>query len=1040
MERMLINATRDEKRVALVQENVLFDFITERPGFEQKIGNIYLARITSIEPSLDAVFVEFGSERHGFLPLKEISRQYFSQKSEQYDRPGIRDLLRVGQELLIQVEKEERGNKGAALTTYISLAGSYLVLMPNSPRAGGISRRIEGDERDQLREILAQVTIPEGMGLIVRTAAIGRTNDELKWDLDVLLSHWRNIEEASKSRSAPALIHAEGNVVVRAIRDYVRQDTAEIIIDDETEYQNAKHYLEQIRPDIADRVKLYADTTPLFSRYGIEHQIETAYKRAIDLPSGASIVIDYTEALVSIDVNSARATKGGSIETTAFNTNIEAAEEIARQLRLRDIGGLIVIDFIDMLETKHQFEVEKHLTNALKYDRARIQIQRISRFGLLEMSRQRLRPSLRDSHQHVCPTCSGHGTIRSVETVALTLVRIIEEEALKAQTAEVVVQASTEASTYLLNEKRHLLAAIEKNHGVKVSVIPNPNLQSSNHTKKRIRLSDADESGRSSSDRLQEPTVEINLPSSTERHSAHKPAVQQMVHTRPDKAAASGGLFKRIWDTMFGQEEEAVETSADETFQQKPAYAPRTATRGGQRPPRRPRAEEGTDNRDSRDTRDSRDSRDSRDRPTDSRERSTSGRRYGDSSRTNERSDERSGQRSGDSRQRTTGQRQQRTGGRNASAVKPISGSKSTQYSENPNEDHYNEYSQKVDHSATTSRTKTPNVTDLVLKPTHIDKMADEAPITIKASTSSSHAPTFRSATSTTSHSPSSTSSATAGSASDRTTSSSSTSSSQRLASTTSYAPRSGSSTSVSPTQQRSTSSYSPSSTPSAASLSSGGLSSTTQANGSIAAGPASGAQAAEPLSGGAARNLQATGATSGGTASGSQSVGTISGNTGNAQQTTAINSANISSAVTSSSNLTSSTSGDRQSPSYSAAVSQSSGASSSGNTQVSSSGATQASGISTGNIQKVGTTSSGTPTSANIAGSSPTAGSHSTSLPVSGSASSSNQGTSSTSSSSNVEDNQKPLIVRASAQEDKPNTSTSAISPDKKDKENSDA
>lgn len=699
MERMLINASqRDEKRVAIVSENVLYDFITERPGFEQKIGNIYLAKITSIEPSLDAVFVDYGSERHGFLPLKEISREYFINRPDQEGRMNIRELLRVGQEIMIQVEKEERGNKGAALTTYISLAGSYLVLMPNSPRAGGISRRIEGDERDQLREILNQVSVPDGMGLIVRTAAIGRTNDELKWDLEVLLSHWNNIVAAAKTRSAPFLIHQEGNVVIRAIRDYVRQDTAEIIIDDETEFQNAKHYLEQIRPDVADRVKLYSDPTPLFSRYGIEHQIETAYKRTIDLPSGASIVIDYTEALVSIDVNSARATKGRNIESTAFNTNLEAAKEIARQLRLRDIGGLIVIDFIDMIDPSNQVEVEKHLSRALKNDRARIQLQRISRFGLLEMSRQRLRPSLRDSHQHVCPTCSGHGTIRSVDSVALTLVRIIEEEALKPQTSEIVVQASTEAATYLLNEKRHLLAGIEKNHDVKVSVIPNPNLQSSNFIKKRIRVSDVDESGLASSDRLQVAQVDINLPTAADRAAPDKPAVQQLYPTRPEKSAQSGGIMKRLWSSMFGQQDDDSEgpgsESVPQSVQSKPSYTSR-APAGKQRS-RRPRSEEMMEGQSSQES------------SASSRPRSSS--RYNE----NKPSD-RSNQRRGEPRQRPSGQRTRPTPGKNPST--------SSQFEEQS-------YPPKV--------TPAPPV---AIKPPVQEPRPEEAPIKIKAAASTAPAP-----------------------------------------------------------------------------------------------------------------------------------------------------------------------------------------------------------------------------------------------------------------------------------------------------------
>lgn len=717
MERMLINASQhDEKRVAIVSENVLYDFITERPGFEQKIGNIYLAKITSVEPSLDAVFVDYGSERHGFLPLKEISREYFINKPDQEGRQNIRDLLRVGQEIMIQVEKEERGNKGAALTTYISLAGSYLVLMPNSPRAGGISRRIEGDERDQLRDILNQVSVPDGMGLIVRTAAIGRTNDELKWDLEVLLSHWNNIVAAAKTRSAPFLIHQEGNVVIRAIRDYVRQDTAEIIIDDETEFQNAKHYLEQIRPDVADRVKLYTDTTPLFSRYGIEHQIETAYKRTIDLPSGASIVIDYTEALVSIDVNSARATKGRNIESTAFNTNLEAAKEIARQLRLRDIGGLIVIDFIDMIDPSNQVEVEKHLSRALKNDRARIQLQRISRFGLLEMSRQRLRPSLRDSHQHVCPTCSGHGSIRSVDSVALTLARIIEEEALKPQTSEIIIQASAEAATYLLNEKRHLLASIEKNHDVKVSVIPNPNLQSSNFIKKRIRVSDVDESGISSSDRLQVAQIDVNLPSAADRATPDKPAVQQLIPTRPEKAPQSSGLMKRLWSSMFGQQdEESSETaiigggSGSQTTQNKPSYSSRPPS-GKQRPRRPSRNDESLESQTSQES-----SGESRGRP---------GGRYGES-----KTADRSSQRRGEPRQRSSGPRTRPSTSKNPS-------SKSSQREKPPQ---YTEHFENQNYNTPPLGTA---VSPVPPKPTVLEPRLEEAPIKIKASAPISSAPT----------------------------------------------------------------------------------------------------------------------------------------------------------------------------------------------------------------------------------------------------------------------------------------------------------
>ncbi|MDQ2993639.1 MAG: Rne/Rng family ribonuclease [Pseudomonadota bacterium] len=601
MERMLINAAqRDELRVAVclcsgadLQHNKLYDLIVERPGFEQKIGNIYLARITSVEPSLDACFVEFGSDRHGFLPLKEISPEYFRHPlSSPDEKPNIREQLHVGQEIMIQVEKEERGNKGAALTTFISLAGSYIVLMPNNPRAGGISRRIEGDERDQLRELLNQLNLPPQMGLIVRTAALSRTFEELRWDLDVLLAHWANIEIAAKSRAAPFLIHREGNVVIRAIRDYVRQDTVEILIDDETEFQNAKHYLEQIRPDIAERVKHYTEPTPMFSRFNIEHQIETAHKRTIELPSGASIVIDTTEALVSIDINSARATKGSDIEETARNTNLEAATEIARQLRLRDIGGLIVIDFIDMNSPRNQRDVENHLQSALKSDRARVQTQRISRFGLLEMSRQRLRPSLREAHQNICPTCNGHGTVHSVESVALTLTRIIEEEALKPQTSEIIIQASTEAATFLLNEKRAILDSIEKAHQLKVTIIPNPNLQSANFLKKRIRTVDEDSLSKPSSERLQDTEVDFNVGAQQERRVADQPAVKQNLPTRPEKTSVANNIIKRLWSTVFGGNEESSATtktaSSDSSqeskrYQQRPSQGQRSQKTGERR-------------------------------------------------------------------------------------------------------------------------------------------------------------------------------------------------------------------------------------------------------------------------------------------------------------------------------------------------------------------------------------------------------------------------------------------------------------------------
>ncbi|WP_454901106.1 ribonuclease E, partial [Aggregatibacter sp.] len=419
MKRMLINATqKEELRVALVDGQRLFDLDIESPGHEQKKANIYKGKITRVEPSLEAAFVDYGAERHGFLPLKEIAREYFPADYVYQGRPNIRDIISEGQEVIVQVNKEERGNKGAALTTFISLAGSYLVIMPNNPRAGGISRRIEGDERLELKDALSSLDVPEGVGLIVRTAGVGKSPEELQWDLKVLLHHWEAIKQASESRPAPFLIHQESDVIVRAIRDYLRRDIGEILIDSPKVYEKAKAHIKLVRPDFINRVKLYQGEVPLFSHYQIESQIESAFQREVRLPSGGSIVIDATEALTAIDINSARSTRGGDIEETALNTNLEAADEIARQLRLRDLGGLIVIDFIDMTPVRHQREVENRIRDAVRQDRARIQISRISRFGLLEMSRQRLSPSLGESSHHVCPRCQGTGKIRDNESLS----------------------------------------------------------------------------------------------------------------------------------------------------------------------------------------------------------------------------------------------------------------------------------------------------------------------------------------------------------------------------------------------------------------------------------------------------------------------------------------------------------------------------------------------------------------------------------------------------------------------------------------------
>ncbi|WP_412125770.1 ribonuclease E [Yersinia pestis] len=490
MKRMLINATQQEElRVALVDGQRLYDLDIESPGHEQKKANIYKGKITRIEPSLEAAFVDYGAERHGFLPLKEISREYFPNNYSSHGRPNIKDVLREGQEVIVQVDKEERGNKGAALTTFISLAGSYLVLMPNNPRAGGISRRIEGDDRTELKEALSSLQLPDGMGLIVRTAGVGKSADALQWDLSFRLKHWDAIKKAAEGRPAPFLIHQESNVIVRAFRDYLRPDIGEILIDNPKVLELAKEHIAALgRPDFSSKIKLYSGEIPLFSHYQIESQIESAFQREVRLPSGGSIVIDTTEALTAIDINSARATRGGDIEETAFNTNLEAADEIARQLRLRDLGGLIVIDFIDMTPVRHQREVENRLRDAVRQDRARIQIGRISRFGLLEMSRQRLSPSLGESSHHVCPRCSGTGTVRDNESLSLSILRLIEEEALKENTHEVHAIVPVQIASYLLNEKRESVNAIEKRQGgVRAVIVPNDQMQTPHYSVLRVR-------------------------------------------------------------------------------------------------------------------------------------------------------------------------------------------------------------------------------------------------------------------------------------------------------------------------------------------------------------------------------------------------------------------------------------------------------------------------------------------------------------------------------------------------------------------------
>ena len=494
MKRMLINATQSEElRVALVDGQRLFDLDIENHSHEQKKGNIYRARVTRVEPSLEAAFVEFGSERQGFLPLKEISSEYFTKPVDQIQGRGkIEELVKEGTELLVQVEKEERGTKGAALTTFLSLAGRYMVLMPNNPRAGGISRRIEGEDRGQLKEALSALNIPKGMGVIIRTAGVGRTSEELQWDLDYLCQAFDSIKAATLTKRAPCLIYQEGDIITRAIRDYLKADISEVLIDNPDVFARAKEFVAAVMPSFANKVKQYTDDIPLFNRYQIESQIESAFEREVKLPSGGSLVIDPTEALVSIDINSARATKGNDIEATALNTNLEAAEEIARQLRLRDMGGLVVIDFIDMSPAKNRRAVEERMRDSLKHDRARVQIGSISRFGLMEMSRQRLRPSLGETAGHVCPRCVGTGYIRDLRSLALALLRLIEEEGSKDKTGEVRAQVPVDIATFLLNEKRVQIRSIENRNRIRVVIIPNPHMQTPHFEVKRLRENEVD--------------------------------------------------------------------------------------------------------------------------------------------------------------------------------------------------------------------------------------------------------------------------------------------------------------------------------------------------------------------------------------------------------------------------------------------------------------------------------------------------------------------------------------------------------------------
>lgn len=592
MKRMLINATQPEElRVALVDGQKLYDLDIEVPSRGQKKSNVYKGKITRVEPSLEAAFVDYGAERHGFLPLKEVARGYFREGVGDSNRVTIKEALREGQEVIVQIEKEERGNKGAALTTFISLAGRYLVLMPNNPRAGGVSRRIEGDDRNVVRDAMAQLEYPADMGLIVRTAGVGRQAEELQWDLDYLLQLWDSISRAAGERPAPFLIYQESNVIIRALRDHLRNDIGEILVDDEDVHKRAIEFVTQVMPHNLKKLKHYSDPVPLFSRYQIESQIESAFQREVTLPSGGAIVIDHTEALLSIDINSARATKGSDIEETALNTNLEAADEIARQLRLRDLGGLIVIDFIDMQPTKHQREVENRLRDALKMDRARVQLGRISRFGLLEMSRQRLRPSLGESSQIVCPRCKGQGTVRGVESLALSILRIIEESAMKEKTGRVIARVPVDVGTYLLNEKREILVKLEHLHKLDIVLIPTPKLETPHYEIKRVRSDELDvEENALSHQMLAETEVDTELEDhlgAAKSVEVEKPAVQLVAHTspvpiikqEPAVVQSSPGLLRRMWSNLFGKNVE-IETPAE--LAEKPGQSARRSRDAGE--------------------------------------------------------------------------------------------------------------------------------------------------------------------------------------------------------------------------------------------------------------------------------------------------------------------------------------------------------------------------------------------------------------------------------------------------------------------------
>lgn len=617
--KMLINATqKEELRVALVDGQILDGIDFERLGRGQQKGNIYKGRITRVEPSLEAAFVDYGADRHGFLPLKEVAPEYY-QSDFREDRGSSRNMLRSGQEVIVQIDKEERGTKGAALTTYIGLAGCYSVLMPNNPKGGGISRRIEGEEREEMRDILSQLELPETMGIIIRTAGLGRSIDELQWDLSVLLSQWTAIQEASLHGAAPFLIYQESDVILRAIRDYLRPDVEEILVDTPEAFEKVRNHVRVVRPDFEGRVKFYDDSTSLFNRYQVESQIESAHQKVVQLPNRASIVIDHTEALVAIDINSARATEGSDIEETALNTNLVAAKEIARQMRLRDLGGLVVIDFIDMQSTRNQRTVENLLRDELKHDRARVQMGRISRFGLLELSRQRLRPSLGDSSHVTCPRCTGKGTIRSVTSLALAILRVIEEETLKPNTQQIRVHLPVDVATYLINEKRDALSKLEKRHHTHILLLPNMNFTSPHYELERIRKDEYNQMSSVESHLLakkEAPTAPVMpgaSPSSSqpEAEPAMKAFLQSPAPMRAEKDASS--LIRRIWSAVFGSAEEQETSKTTPSTSASPTRAARPARRdfrdrreGSSNAGRthHPRGGRDRDNRDNRDNRD----------------------------------------------------------------------------------------------------------------------------------------------------------------------------------------------------------------------------------------------------------------------------------------------------------------------------------------------------------------------------------------------------------------------------------------------------